>query len=42
MVKNTDWVAACEYLEVESVEDITEIMADAMIKAKLKQKGKNA
>ena len=35
-----DWQAACEYLEVESVKDITEIMADAMIKAKLKQKGK--
>lgn len=39
---NTDWTAACEYLEVDSIDDITEIMADAMIKAKLKQKGKNA
>lgn len=38
----TDWEKALQYLEVESVDQITEQQADAMIKAKLKQKGKNA
>lgn len=39
---DTDWPKALQYLEVESVDQITEQQADAMIKAKLKQKGKNA
>lgn len=36
----TDWKKALQYLEVESIDQITEQQADAMIKAKLKQKGK--
>lgn len=36
----TDWEKALQYLEVESIDQITEQQADAMIKAKLKQKGK--
>ena len=36
----TDWQKALQYLEVESIDQITEQQADAMIKAKLKQMGK--
>lgn len=34
---HTDWEKALQYLEVDSMEQITEAQADAMIKAKLKK-----
>lgn len=37
-----DWGKALEYLELESIDQITEAQAQAMITAKLKKEGKNA
>lgn len=39
---HTDWAKALEYLELDSVDQITEAQANAMIKAKLKKEGKDA
>jgi hypothetical protein len=38
---NTDWQKALEYLELDSIDEITEAQAAAMINAKLKQKAKD-
>lgn len=39
---HTDWGKALEYLELDSIDQITEAQAQAMITAKLKKEGKNA
>ena len=39
---HTDWQKALEYLELDSVDQITEKQAEAMIRAKLRKEGKDA
>ena len=39
---HTDWQKALEYLELDSMDQITEKQAEAMIKAKLRKEGKDA